>query len=214
MITKKYKTKDILIAKEDSGGTKSRYISNKIISKKDYLETIRKVASENEDAFIFPHLEETYLYLYNEGIDNIIAPPKTLCDRITSKHEVISEVYKNIQYIVPEMILISENSVNKKIDIIREFIKEHKKAILKVTTEIGKSYGPYNRYVVIDKKNINNVLDSDDFVFFLENNTSLMLQQYIDGFGIGIGGFWYKGKPVAVGGHRRIVQSHTMKEYL
>jgi len=235
-MTKKYKTKDVLIvtesnfrtmlsvirnikrnekdveiiaiAKEDYGGTKSRYISNKITSKKDYLEIIRKVALENEGAFIFPHLEETYLYLYKEGINNIIAPSKILANKITNKIEVISGVYKNIPYIVPETVFISEDSVSKKIDVIKEFIKEHKKVILKATTEIGKIYGPYNRYVVIDKKNITNILNSDDFIFFLKNNLSLILQRYIDGFGIGIGGFWYKGKHVAIGGHRRILQSH------
>jgi predicted ATP-grasp superfamily ATP-dependent carboligase len=198
----------IAIAKEDSGGTKSRYISHKIISKENYLETIKNVALENQNIFIFPHLEETYLYLYKEGIDNVIAPPKILANEITNKKEVLSEISKNLPRVIPETIFISEGSISMKMDIIRNFTNEHGKIIVKSTTEIGKTYGPYNRYVVIDNKNINNILGSDIFVYFLENNTSLILQRYIDGFGIGIGGFWLNGKPIAIGGHRRIVQSH------
>jgi predicted ATP-grasp superfamily ATP-dependent carboligase len=198
----------IAIAKEDSGGAKSRYISSKIISEKDYHEAIKNVALKNRNILIFPHLEETYLYLYKEGISNVIAPPKTLANKITNKKEVLSEISKNLSHIVPETIFISEGSINTKMDIIRNLTIESGKIIVKSTTEIGKTYGPYNRYVVLDKENIKNILESDIFVHFLENNTSLILQKYIDGIGIGIGGFWHNGKPIAIGGHRRLVQSH------
>jgi hypothetical protein len=199
------------IGENNSCGIKSKYISERIIAEDDYLYKIKQVAEANPDMIIFPHLEKTYLYIYSQSIKNIvIAPPVEIVYKITNKLEILKEIIKNFPEIVPESVFIDidKEGIDNALVIIRDFLKNYKKGILKVISEIDRTYGPFNRFVVISEENIEKLSEMDIFLNFLKNNKFLILQRYIEGVGIGIGGLWYKGNIIAIGGHRRLIQSH------
>jgi hypothetical protein len=193
-----------------SYGMVSRYVSKKIVvCKEDYYPTMEKFIKEYyNNIMVFPHLEETYLRLYSKNISNIIAPPKEIAYKVTKKEEVIDFISNSFPEILPESILISSDNIDKILGDIIHFTENHGKAILKITTEIGKDYGPYNRFVVLEKDNLYGNIDK--IVNFLKRNinSSFILQKYVDGIGIGIGGLWYEGEALCIGGHRRLLQSH------
>jgi len=202
------------VGRSKSGGILSRYCSNSFIvkDKEQYKQLIKNLAEQEPELVIFPHLEETYLYLYSINISNIIiAPPKNLAYKITNKLEVFSHIQHKFPEITPYSVFLSignQETFSKVQKQLEDFLLKTRKAILKVTSEINKPYGPYNRYVVLSKDNLEKTLNSYEFKKFLLENKDFILQEYIDGYGIGIGGVWFEGEPVCIGGHRRLLQSH------
>jgi len=203
--------KVVSIGKSRKGGLVSKYSSVKIIvnDERKYLDSIISIYNSYDGSYVFPHLEETYLNLYKYKIKNVIAPSFDKAEQYTNKKYVIEHIIHQKLAPIPDTSILAVNEV--KIEELLKYIEDalnfHQKIIIKTSREIGITYGPFNRYVVIHQKN-REILYSENFIEFLKKNREIILQKYVDGYGVGIGGVWCEGKPICVGGHRRIIQSH------
>lgn len=186
----------------------------------DFYEKLLDICFTERITCIFSHLEKTTFELYKllnsqyATIDHIslVRPISILGEKIIEKDSVLDHVKDIVPVPFTTIIDMDKISKNQFIEVLNHYIKNYKKVILKSVSEIGKSYGPYNRFIVISQgMDIKNILYAPEFEKFILENRKLILQEYVNsGFGVGIGGFWYAGELVCGGGHRRVVQSHKL----
>ena len=159
---------------------------------------IRKVIEVEEVSGIFAHLESTIFNIYDNIVNRIdsdvkiVAPPRDVLEFVTNKHKVL-KVAERIGIKVPNTKIVTQDNL---MDKIRDFDFP---LFAKTLREVDILVGPGNRYIYIkDKRDLPRLKE------FIKKHGTVMVQEYIEGFGCGIGGLFYNGKPVAVGGHRRI----------
>lgn len=194
------------------GALVSRYTDYPILTKKEvYLKAILEIVREKKIDIVIPHLESTYMklrdYLKEDDV-HILAPNAALVHTLSNKVNVLNLVKDLIKLPYTKIYrLEGENSKREILMEIYEIVKSnHKDFIIKTSTEIGKTFGPFSRYIVLNHKNIDKIKGKIEK--FLSENEVLIFQEYIKGLGIGIGGFWLNGEAVLVGGHRRLIESH------
>ena len=159
------------------------------------FDAIGKIIEIEEIDAVFAHLESTIFGIYNI-IDKIganvkvISPPRDVLEFATNKYKVL-KFAKKIGVKVPNTEIVTSDDLN---------IKDLNYPIFaKTLKEVNVLPGPGNRYIVVKDKS-----DLQRFKEFVKRHKRVMVQEHIEGFGCGIGGLFYNGKPVAVGGHRRI----------
>ena len=159
------------------------------------FDAIGKIIEMEEDDAVFAHLESTIFGIYDiaDKIDanvKVIAPSRDVLEFATNKYKVLKFAEK-IGVKVPNTEIITSDNLN---------IKDFNYPIFaKTLKEVDVPPGPGNRYIVVKDKS-----DLPRLKEFVKKHERVMVQEYIEGFGCGIGGLFYNGKPVAVGGHRRI----------
>lgn len=186
----------------------------------DFYEKLLDICFTESITCIFPHLEKTTFELYKllnsqyTAVNHIslIRPISALGEKIIEKDIVLDHIKDIAPVPFTTIIDMDQTSKNQFIEILDYYIKHYKKVILKSVSEIGKSYGLYNRFIVISRDmDIKTILHAPEFEKFILENRKLILQEYINGgSGVAIGGFWHAGKLVCGGGHRRVVQSHKL----
>jgi len=184
----------------------SRYYK-KIIIEESFIELL--VDGIIEGRLVFPHLEKTYLSLYKKNFQgSVCAPPKDMAFWIVDKKIVIEKLISQFSEIMPKTYIISyTDDTDSIINTIIDFQRGNKKIIIKTTSEIDTTYGPNNRYILLE----NEIKDEGEFmnvVNFIKKHNVVIMQEYVNGIGIGIGGLWLEGKPVIIGGHKRLKMSH------
>ncbi|MEN3014443.1 MAG: ATP-grasp domain-containing protein [bacterium] len=195
------------------GALVSRYTDYPIITKKEeYLNTIFKIIQEKKIDVVVPHLESTYIKLqdsFKEGRIRIVAPEKSLADVVSDKIKVINLVKDLVKLPYTKIYEIKDSDSKQGVftEIYGTVVSSHKDFILKASTEIGKNFGPFSRYIVLNHRNIDSI--KKRIYKFLNENENVIFQEYIKGSGIGIGGFWLNGEPILVGGHKRLIESHS-----
>ena len=159
------------------------------------FDAIGKIIEMEEVDAVFAHLESTIFGIYNI-IDKIganvkvISPPRDVLEFATNKYKVLKFAEK-IGVKVPNTEIVTSDDLN---------IKDLNYPIfVKTLKEVNVLPGPGNRYIVVKDKS-----DLQRFKEFVKRHKRVMVQEHIEGFGCGIGGLFYNGKPIAVGGHRRI----------
>lgn len=204
--------KVIGIAQRKNCGVFSRYYNERIIVKNEsqYLSKIKELAFEN-DLTIFPHLETTYLDIYSSS-DNlkIIAPPREQAKNMTDKTHILHRLQHELTQFLPDTIIIhvKRDRECKILNIIQSFLKEYGKIIVKTHSEIGIPYGPGNRYLVLKYDHFPPNVQKK-VLSFIKSKKKVIVQNYVRGTGVGVGGLWFKGNPLVVGGHKRLRMSHT-----
>ena len=204
------------VGQSNIGGLRSKYANKKFLFQGSEIDPdyIVKIAIQENVSVIFPHLEKTYLDLFDclkeKGVNHrflIIAPSEELVNFLTDKSKVIEKLRHFIPLPYTYCLDVDQIGLEAIIQFSSELLRDFNKIILKTSSEINKPYGPLNRYIVISKNN-KSLLDTMLFRNFVLSNKRLLMQNYIDGYGVGIGGVWHNGKPVCIGGHRRLKESH------
>jgi len=159
------------------------------------FDAIGKIIEMEEVDAVFAHLESTIFGIYNI-IDRIsanvkvISPPRDVLEFAMNKYKVLKFAEK-IGVKVPNTEIVTSDDLNTK-DL-------NYPIFAKTLKEVDVPPGPGNRYIFVKDKS-----DLPRLGEFVRRHKRVMVQEYIEGFGCGIGGLFYNGKPVAVGGHRRI----------
>lgn len=159
-------------------------------------EAIKRIIEIDKINSIFAHLETTILSaakLAEETKAKIIAPPIDTLKFLTDKYKVI-KLAENLGIKVPKTRVVCKDEDISTVTEDFDF-----PFIAKTATEINLPPGPGSRYILVkDKK------DLEIFKKFIDKNNKVLVQEYVTGHGCGIGGLFYNGKPVAVGGHKRL----------
>ncbi|MCS7232129.1 MAG: ATP-grasp domain-containing protein [Elusimicrobiota bacterium] len=197
------------------GALLSRYVDFKKVVRirESYIQEIIKIMREQQIDIVFPHLESTYLSLYEASPEvKIVAPPRDLALIVTNKLKVCELIKDMVKFPHTEVIQVNtQDDVKECVDKLYEIAvnsNANSKYIIKVIDEINKPFGPMGRYIIIDSKCFDDRDFSSKLFDFIQKNKILLLQEYIQGYGVGVGGLWKNGKPLLVGGHRRLIESH------
>lgn len=192
-----------------SGGYLSRY-SFKKFDLSDYSGNkwlaISEIAKIEKIGCIFTHLESTKMKTYEilrEEIDSgkiVLIPPSISTIEIVSNKYNILRIAQEIGINVPKTVLV-ENPENLNLD----FFEIELPIFGKVFCEIGLPPGPENRYIFV-----NNEKDLSRLEILVKKGGKVLVQEYVKGYGYGVGGLFLKGKPIAVGGHLRLREAFSL----
>lgn len=203
----KYGVKTIAISNGKIGGYLSKYCWRSLdfsdFPSSSKLEAIGKIIeSENVEA-VFAHLESTIFSIY-DILDKIcadvkvIAPTRDVLKFVINKYNIL-EFAKKLSIKIPNTKIVTLSNLKNEI---KDF---NFPFFVKTLKELDIPPGPNNRYIVIESRDEIPKLEE-----FVKKHEKVLVQEYIKGFGCGIGGLFYNGKPVAVGGHRRIREAFKM----
>jgi len=195
-----YGLKVIAISNGRVGGYASKYCYKRLnlstfpsYMKFDFISKVIEVEKVNG---IFAHSESTIFNIYkiNSNVSDVrvVAPPRAVLELVTNKYKVL-KVAERIGIKVPNTKIVTQDNL---MDKIKDFDFP---LFAKTLKEVDIPVGPGNRYIYVrDKKDLPRLKE------FIKKHGTVIVQEYIEGFGCGIGGLFYNGKPVAVGGHRRV----------
>ena len=201
-----YGLRVISISKGKAGGYLSRFIWKKFdlsgLTDEEYVKSIIDIAKLEKVSAIFAHFEKTLLHLYEEIVKEdvsfkLIMPPLELF-KFAIKKENVLLVAKELDIPVPETIYYNSNDNHDLCEIIEKRIP----CFIKTTKEIDIPPGPGNRYLLIKNKD-----DLRNLPEFIKKHDTLLVQEYIEGYGCGIAGVFYHGTPIVIGGHIRLRES-------
>lgn len=171
------------------------------------LQTISDIVNNFNIEIVFPHYETTALWCFNNRnlLNNvqIASTNEDLLRFCVDKTNVLTFLLKSGIKGIPSTTFYGYNQLDSVL--LDEITRTHKEFYLKAVDELDKPPGPFGRYVFVDEIILREKkqLISE----FLLRNSRIMVQERIEGVGIGIGGLWIKGVPVCFGGHRRLMES-------
>ncbi len=200
----KYGVKVMAISNGKRGGYVSKYCWMRIdfsdIPSYAKFDAVGKVIEIEKIDAIFAHLESTIFSVWDvihkiHTDARVISPPRNILEFVTNKYEILKFADKlNIK--IPKTEVVTPDTLE---DRMKDFTFP---IFVKTLKEIDIPPGPGNRYIILE-----NIKDLPKFEEFVKKHKKVIVQEYIEGFGCGIGGLFYNGKPVAVGGHKRIRES-------
>ncbi|HEC91669.1 MAG TPA: ATP-grasp domain-containing protein, partial [Candidatus Atribacteria bacterium] len=202
----KYGLRVISIGRGKTGGYLTKYIWKKFDLSgsidREYVDFIINTAKLEKVKAIFAHFEKTLLQLHERIAEQnltfkLVMPPIEIFKFACKKENVLS-VAKELSIPVPETIYYNSNDNQN----LYEIVKKRIPCFIKTTVEIDIPPGPGNRYLAIKTENDLKFLSK-----FIEKHKTLLIQQYIEGYGCGIGGVFYDGVPIVIGGHIRLRES-------
>jgi len=169
----------------------------------DFLEFFKNLAGKYD--FIIPTMEKSQLALseikeYMEKMGTVIPVPNHELLNVAVNKAKILEIASKNQLKPPTTILLTAEPELK--DIINKLGLPF---IMKTSTETNVPPGPSNRYFVIKRE----IPQKDFLIKFRKLNKygPVILQQYVEGVGIGVSFIFSTDcKPIAIFGHRRILE--------
>jgi len=210
--------KVISVSRNKSMAYFSKYPYKKItfnkFSEEEYLNYLVSLYEIEGKPYIFPILQHTAILLFSkfpeQEYDRIIAPPPDILELVTDKSKMVDIAKKN-KVPIPESYYLNIDYVENIVTIVKNILikLKRKQVFIKVASEIGIPPGPNNRYIFIDLNNLTLDEAVGRISNFVKKKRRVLIQEYIKGVGIGIAGVFKDGKPVAVGGHQRILEHYT-----
>ncbi|OQX54928.1 MAG: hypothetical protein B5M53_05185 [Candidatus Cloacimonas sp. 4484_209] len=204
----KYGLRVVSIGRGRTGGYLTKYIWKKFdlsgSTDREYVDFIINTAKIEKVKAIFAHFEKTLLQLHGRITEQnltfkLVMPPIEIFKFACKKENVLS-VAKELCIPIPETIYYNNNGNQNLYEIVEKRIP----CFVKTTVEIDIPPGPGNRYLAIKTEN-----DLKFLPKFIEKYKTLLIQQYIEGYGCGIGGVFYDGVPIVIGGHIRLREAFS-----
>jgi len=197
----------IAVAHREGFGTYSRCPSVRRIVQPDcdYTRTILETAADYGAVAVFAHYETTLLSLHEQRSDAgpiVIGPGREQLQMTMHKSNVLSRAAA-LGLRVPKTIVLSRDDQEAWTRMNATF-RDHRPLFAKSDTEVGANPGPGSRYLVLHRAGDLVALEE-----LIERRGSVLVQEYVTGHGAGIAGFFWEGRPLCVGGHVRLRESHA-----
>jgi len=197
----------VAVAHREGFGTFSRWpcVRRIVAPDCDYTRTILEIAADNCAVAIFAHFETTLLSLHEQRAyagPIVISPGTEQLQTAMNKSKVLARAAE-VGLRVPKTVVLSRDERDRWARMNATF-GDRRPLIAKSDTEVGAAPGPGSRYLVLRRSGDRGALEE-----LVERSGSVLVQEYVIGRGVGIAGLFWEGKPLCVGGHVRLRESHA-----